>query len=201
MDFREVLAKRRMVRNYTDEPVEPQALDRIVNAGLRAPSAGFSQGQRFIVVTDAAQRAAIAVAAGEERYVAEGFDPWISQAPAHIVICVDRSAYLERYSETDKAGPNGRPSTEEDWVVPYWWVDGGASMMTILLAAVDEELAAGFLGAHAFDVIHQTLGIPEDILIVGVVTVGHPAQDRRSGSLARGWRDRDSVVFKDYWGR
>jgi nitroreductase len=190
-----------MVRNYTDEPVDADALARIVDAGVRSPSAGFSQGQRFIVVTNVAQRAAIAHAAGESEYVADGFDRWISKAPAHIVICADMNAYLRRYSLPDKAGEDGAPSTEEDWPVPYWWVDAGASMMAILLAAVDEGLAAGFLGSHNLEMIHQALDIPDDILIVGIVTIGHPASDRRSGSLTRGWNDRSDVVYRNYWNR
>ncbi len=189
-----------MVRSYTNEPVDADALARIVDAGLRAPSAGFSQGQRFVVVTDDAHRAAIAAAAGEEEYVADGFDPWISSAPAHIVICADKDAYLERYSEPDKAGEDGEPSTEDDWVVPYWWVDAGASLMAILLAAVDEGLGAGFLGSHNLDMIHETLDIPDSILIVGITTIGHPASDRRSSSLSRGWNDLSDVVFHNAWG-
>jgi nitroreductase len=188
-----------MVRNYTDEPVADGALARIVDAGVHSPSAGFSQGQRFVVVTNEAQRAAIAHAAHEPEYVAEGFDPWISKAPAHIVICVDKDAYLSRYSEEDKAGEDGPPSAEADWPVPYWWVDAGASMMAILLAAVDEGLAAGFLGSHNLEMIHEALGIPDDILIIGVVTIGHPATDRKSGSLTRGWNDRSTVVHHDHW--
>jgi nitroreductase len=188
-----------MVRNYTDEPVADGALARIVDAGVHSPSAGFSQGQRFVVVTNEAQRVAIARAAHEPEYVAEGFDPWISKAPAHIVICVDKDAYLSRYSEEDKAGEDGPPSAEADWPVPYWWVDAGASMMAILLAAVDEGLAAGFLGSHNLEMIHEALGIPDDILIIGVVTIGHPATDRKSGSLTRGWNDRSTVVHHDHW--
>jgi len=190
-----------MVRNYTDEPVDADALARVVDAGVRSPSAGFSQGQCFVVVTNEAQRMAIAVAASEPEYVAEGFDPWISKAPAHIVICADKNAYLKRYSEPDKTGDDGEPSTEADWPVPYWWVDAGASMMSILLAAVDEGLAAGFLGSHNLDMIHEALGIPDDILIVGIVTIGHPATDRRSGSLNRGWKDRSTVIHHDHWTR
>ncbi len=200
MEFRDVIKRRRMVRNYVDTPVDPDSIERIIDAGLRAPSAGFSQGQRLVIVTDHARRQAIAEAAGEDHYVAEGFDPWISTAPLHIVVCTDRTAYLERYSEPDKAGVDGPPSREEDWVVPYWWVDAGASMMALLLAAVDEGLAAGFLGAHAFDVIRDAIGIPSDVLIVGVVTIGHGADDRRSASLERGRRARESVVFFDHWG-
>jgi nitroreductase len=189
-----------MVRNYTTEPVDADAIARIVDAGVRAPSAGFSQGQRFVVVTAPQKRQSIARAAGEDQYVAEGFDRWISKAPVHIVVCADKSAYLSRYSEPDKTGPNGRPSQEDDWIVPYWWVDAGGSMMAILLAAVDEGLAAGFLGAHAFEGIQKVIHTPEEILIVGVVTVGHPAPDRRSGSVARGRMPRVDMVFENRWG-
>ncbi|MCL1599568.1 MAG: nitroreductase family protein, partial [Actinomycetia bacterium] len=84
MEFRDVLAKRRMVRNYSDTPIDADALDRIADAGLRGPSAGFSQGVRLIVVTNESPRHAVAEAAGEREYVAEGFDPWISSAPAQI---------------------------------------------------------------------------------------------------------------------
>lgn len=198
MEFRDVVRRRRMVRNYTDDPVCEEAVQRIVEAAVRAPSAGFSQGQRFVVVTDAVGRAAVAEAGGEGLYVADGFDPWISRAPVHIVVCVDKYAYLERYSEPDKTDDDGRPSRESDWEVPFWWVDAGASMMAILYAAVDEGLAAGFLGAQAFDGLHETLGIPTTVSIVGICTIGHPAADRRSGSLKRGWNAPDDVVK---WGR
>src|SRR5690606_1202389 len=135
MDFAEVLARRRMVRNYRDEPVDPAALTRVAEAALRAPSAGFSQGQAVIVVTDAEIRAQIAAAADEDEYVARGFDPWISRAPAHIVLCVSEEAYHRRYRMPDKLDAEGK---EIDWPIPYWWVDIGASLMAVLLAAVNE---------------------------------------------------------------
>jgi nitroreductase len=181
-----------MVRNYTDEPVDAQALERIIEAGIRAPSAGFSQGQRFIVITDSEMRASVAQAAGEHEYLEKGFDPWISRAPVHIIICADKNAYLDRYAEQDKSGT-------DDWTVPYWWVDAGASLMAILYAAVDEGLGAGFLGAHSTEGLRSALGIPGDILIAGIVTLGHGAPDLRSGSLARGRTARDEVIRWDRW--
>jgi len=201
MEFTEVVRLRRMVRNYTEDPVDPASIERIVDAAVRAPSAGYSQGQRFVVVTDPDLRMAVAAAGGEEAYVADGFDPWISRAPVHIVVCVDMQAYLDRYSEPDKAGSDGPRSAEVDWEVPFWWVDGGASMMAILYAAVDEGLAAGFLGAQAFDDLHAALGIPADISIVGICTIGHAAPDRRSGSLSRGRVARTHAVHRERWAK
>jgi len=195
MEFREVIARRRMVRNYTADPVDPAAVERIVDAGRRAPSAGFSQGQAFVVVTDRADRAAIAALAGEARYVEAGFGPWISRAPVHVVVCASEDAYRRRYREPDKS-PDGK---EVEWPVPYWWIDAGAALQNILLAAVDEGLAAGFLGCHAMSGLAALLHIPEEYSPIGVVTIGHPAPDRRSGSLDRGWRPIRDVIHRDRW--
>lgn len=195
MEFKDVVRRRRMVRNYTEEPVAPDALQRILDAALRSPSAGFSQGQAFVVVTDGTLRRRIADLADEPAYVADGFDPWISRAPVHVVVCVSEVIYRRRYREPDKS-PDG---AEHEWPIPYWWVDAGASMMLLLLAAVDEGLAAGFLGSHALDDLSATLGIPDDMQPIGIVTIGHPAPDRRSGSLARARRPRSDTVHYDRW--
>jgi nitroreductase len=196
MELREVLRKRRMVRNYGPEAVPPDVLDRIVDAGLRAPSAGNSQGFGFVIVTDPTTRQAIATVAEEEEYVASGFDPWISRAPAHIVITVSEEIYRDRYREPDKLGPDGG---EIEWPVPYWWIDAGAALMAVLLTAVDEGLAAGFLGVHSVPDLSAILGIPPHHTPIGVVTVGHPLPDRRSGSVARGRKPRQAVVHRERW--
>ena len=196
MEFAEVLARRRMVRNYTEDPVDRAALERIAAAALRAPSAGNSQAIGVVVVTDEPTRNAIAAIADEPAYVEAGFDPWISRAPGHIVIAVSEKVYRDRYSEPDKLGPDGR---EIDWPVPYWWVDAGAAMMAVLLAAVDEGLAAGFLGVHSVPDLSALLGIPDHFHPIGIVTVGHPAPDRPSGSLDRAKKTPADVVFSDRW--
>lgn len=195
MEFSEVIARRRMVRNYTDAPVSADALERIVAAGRKAPSAGFSQGQAFVVLTEPGTRQQVADLAGESHYVAMGLDPWISRAPVHIVVCVSEAAYHRRYQEADKLSDG----EEIDWPIPYWWVDAGASMQNLLLAAVDEGLAAGFLGTHAIAGLQELLAIPEEYTPIGIVTIGHPAPDRRSGSLARGWRKPSHVVHAERW--
>jgi nitroreductase len=196
VEFRDVVRHRRMVRNYTDDEVDRESIDRILAAALNAPSAGFTQGQSFVVVTDRATRAAIAELAGEPRYVASGFDPWISTAPVHIVVNVSEEAYHRRYRESDKVRDDG---TEIAWPVPYWWVDAGASLMLLLLGAVDEGLAAGFLGVHSIPGLQRLLDLPDDVLPIGVVTVGHPARDHRSASLQRGRRPLQDVIHRERW--
>ena len=197
MEFGEVLRRRRMVRNYADERVDNEVLIRIAEAGRKAPSAGFSQGMAFVIVTEPQIRQEIADLAGEANYVAQGFDPWISRAPAHMVLCVSEEAYHRRYQEADKVDEKGQ---EIDWPVPFWWVDAGAALMLVLLAAVNEGLSAGFLGVQSTPGLQALLAIPADYTAIGIVTVGFGADDRRSASLERGWRPVDSVIHWNRWG-
>ncbi len=197
MEFTEVVQRRRMVRNYTDEPIGSEVLDRILDTGIRIPSAGFSQGVFLVAVTDAGTRGEIARLCGEEEYVADGFDPWISGAPVHILICVSSEVYADRYAAADKGGPDSPLADADNWPVPYWWVDGGAAMQNLLLAAVDEGLAAGFLGCQRMPEIKTLLGIPDSVSPIGIVTIGHPAPDRKSGSLKRG--RRPDTIHRERW--
>jgi nitroreductase len=186
-----------MVRNYVDSPIPEDTLDRILRTARRAPSAGFSQGQSFVVVTDSRLRRRIAMVAGEADYVSKGFDPWISNAPALVVLCTSESVYRSRYREWDKLGPQG----ELDWPVPYWYLDAGSSLLLLLLAAIDEGLAAGFLGLkHAWvEELKALLSIPDHVQPLGIVTIGPPSPDRPSGSLARGWRPEAEVIHRERW--
>jgi nitroreductase len=196
MEFSEVLARRRMVRNYRDLPVDSATVERIALAALRAPSAGNSQAIGVVMVTDPEVRLRISELADEPGYVAAGFDPWISRAQAHIVISVSEKVYRDRYAEPDKVGTDGE---EQVWPIPYWWVDAGAAMMAVLMAAVNEGLAAGFLGVHSVPDLAGCLGFPDDHTPIGIVTIGHPAPDRRSGSLDRPKKPTDAVIHHNHW--
>jgi FMN reductase [NAD(P)H] len=126
-----------------------------------------------------------------------GFDPVISRAPAHIVVGAREEDYHERYRQPDKLRDDG---TEIDWPVPYWHVDAGAAMMLLMLAAVDEGLAAGVFGVLDWQPIWALLGIPDDVLPVAVVTVGKPARESRDrSSRKRSWKPIEEVVHWERW--
>ncbi|MGH2772861.1 MAG: nitroreductase family protein [Actinomycetota bacterium] len=197
MDFRQVVKKRRMVRNYDGAPVPREAIERIIGTARRAPSAGFSQGQVFVVVTDAGMRVRISEILSEPDYVARGFQPWFSRAPVHVVCCVDEEAYRSRYSEADKA----KAGSPDEWPVPYPFIDAGASLMLMLLAAVDEGLSAGF---HGFERDHRPhlrrlLAIPDEVTPFGLVTIGRAAGEQRPGSRSRGWKPQSQVIHWECW--
>ena len=197
MEFADVVRRRRMVRNFAPDPVDPDQIDRLLDLARRAPSAGFTQGQSFVVVTNPATRQAIADLCHEQAYVDAGYGPWISRAPVLVVPCTSEAAYHRRYQEGDKLGADG---AEIDWPVPYWFMDIGCAVMALLLAVVDAGLAAGFAGAHDLQAVRDLLRIPADVTPVGVIPLGHPAPDKRSTSLQRGRRARETVVHYDSWG-
>ncbi len=196
MDFVEVVRRRRMVRHFTSEPVAPEVVDRMLELARHAPSAGFTQGQSFVVVTRPELKARIAQCCGEQEYVAGGFDPFISEAPVLVIACTSEDAYHRRYQEPDKLLEDG---SEIVWPVPFWHMDAGCAVMVLLLAVVNEGLAAGFAGIHETDALRELLGIPPSVTPVGVIPIGHPAPDVRSGSLKRGRKPDAAYIHHERW--
>jgi FMN reductase [NAD(P)H] len=191
MDFEQVVMKRRAVRRFEEGGVDREVIDRIARLAQRVPSAGFSQGQRLVVVTEPDQRREVARIYGEDEYEPM-FGRWISECAAQFIPCVSEAIYHRRYQEPDKIDED---SGEIEWPIPYWWVDIGATMQNVMLAAVNEGLGCGFVGADAAGIaeLKTYLGIPEEFEPIGVMPVGRPIADVRSPSLKRGW-----VPFEDF---
>lgn len=196
MEFAEVVRKRRMVRHFTDEPVPPDVIERMLDLARHAPSAGFTQGQSFVVVTRPDLKMEIAKLCGEETYVERGFHPFVSGAPVLVIPCTSEVAYHRRYQEPDKINEDG---SEIVWPVPYWHMDIGCAVMILLLAAVDEGLAAGFAGTHDLNALRVLLSIPAEVTPVGVIPIGHRAPDVPSPSLKRGRKPQEEHVHYEQW--
>ncbi len=196
MEFSEAVRRRRAVRRFEEGAVDPAVIEGIARLAQRTPSAGFSQGQRLVVVTDPVLRRHVAAACGEEDD-ADEYDRWVSSCAAQFVPCVSEEVYHRRYREPDKVQDDG---TEIVWPIPYWWVDVGATMMVIMLAAVDAGLASGFTGFDDPAAVQAILGIPAEFVPIGVMPVGRPLPDVRSPSLRRGWLPFEEFARFDGWG-
>jgi nitroreductase len=198
MEFQDVVDRRRMVRNYSDEPVEPAAVERMLANALHAPSAGFSQGWGFLVLET---RADVIRFWESTTPAGEGEDDWsrgMRRAPVVIVALSCKRAYLDRYAEADK-GWTDRDETR--WPVPYWDIDTGMAALLILQTVVDEGLGACFFGIppECHDGFRAEFAVPADYTPIGAITVGHRAADVKSGSLKRGRRPLDDVVHRGSW--
>jgi nitroreductase len=186
-----------MVRNFRPNHVERKTIDKILGFALHAPSAGFSQGWAYIVVTNQSMKKKIGELQGEADFYAEKrFHKFVSEAPALIVVCTSEKMYHDRYREPDKLKEDG---TEIEWPTPYWYFDAGCACMLIFLSAVNEGLAAAFTGVFRLAEMKKLLGVPDHFHPVGVISIGYAAPDKRSPSLKRGRRTLEEVVHYEHW--
>ena len=164
-----------MVREFTSEPVSQASLDRILSNATRGPSAGFSQGQAFLVLS------------GEElkRFWAVAGDatlPSVMAAPLIIVPLSSKRVYLDRYAEPDKGWTD---RDEARWPVPFWHIDTGMAALLILQTAVDEGLGALYFGI----VPEQVAGFRREFgdLVEAARRTGAAADPLLRDRLARAW--------------
>ncbi len=177
--------------------MDPEVINRMLEHAVHAPSAGFSQGWAFLVLTELEDRGRFWDAVFPTDRASFGY-PGLFNASCIIVPLSHKQAYLDRYAEPDKGWPAG---DEDRWPVPYWDTDTAMASMLILLSAVDEGLGAlffGIFGEH-IDAFRTAFGVPADLSPIGAIAVGHRVPDAPSPSLKRGRRGLDDVVHRGRW--
>jgi len=198
MEFQAVVERRRMVRNYATDPVDPAVIDRILSNALHAPSAGFSQGWGFLLLDrpdDVDRFWTCTTTPGELP------DNWLvgmRRAPVIIVALSCKEVYLERYAEADKGWTD---RDESHWPVPYWDIDTGMAALLMLQTATDEGLGACFFGVPRdyWNGFRAEFGVPAAYTPIGALTIGRRLPDRKSPSLKRGRKPVDDVVHRSHW--
>jgi nitroreductase len=175
VDFNEVIKRRRMVRDFTSEPLAPGTAERLLRAANRAPSAGFSQGYSFLVLEGAEQAAPLwrLIGAGTTDETDVAMLAGMSRAPLVLIPLACKDVYLDRYAQQDKGWTDRE---EARWPVPYWYIDTGFTALLALLAAVDEGLGAVFFGISPedMDAFRAEFGVPAQWTPIGAIAVGHP---------------------------
>jgi nitroreductase len=182
MEFQHVVNSRRMIRSYdTSRPVPSEIVDRIVHNGLRAPSAGFSQGTGFLVLDSPSDvsrfRHAVTPDTDAENWFAAQVD-----APLVIVPLSNKDVYLDRYAMPDKGFTD---RSDAWWSAPYWDIDAGFSSLLMLLTAVDEGLGACFFGMpiDRIAAFRDAFEVPDEFTPIGAVSIGYsdePPRDLRA---------------------
>jgi nitroreductase len=207
MEFSEVIRRRKMVRAFTGEPLAAGAAERLLRAGCRAPSAGFSQGYSFLVLEGEEQAAPLweifyedAPHAGAREAAERAEIAALSRAPLVIVPLASKDVYLDRYAEPDKGWTD---RDESRWPVPYWYIDTGFAALLILLAVVDEELGAVFFGIppSIMTAFRTRFGVPEQWTPIGAIAVGYPdpGADPVSSARTRDRKSLDEMVHHGRW--
>jgi len=201
MEFRDLVRRRRMVRQFQPSPIARDVLFRVLEVARHAPSAGFSQGFDFVVLDEPSQVAWFYEVTDHPDFPYEPAER-DSPPPCLVLAISNQPAYLERYSRPDKA--RFGLQTPDTWPVPYWDVDTGMAVMLVLLAAVEEKLGAVFFGLFWGEKeLLRELGVPEGCRPIGVIALGYPAADSTfdpSPFTARR-RSLESMVHFGHWER
>ena len=201
MEFADVLRQRKMVRHYLDQPIDTDVVERVIGAGLRARSAGFSQGYALLVLQDPADRAKFWQVTETEEETAS----WppetragVMRAPVIVVAMSCKRAYLDRYAREDKGWAD---RDESRWPVPFWHIDTGMVALLMLLQAVEEGLGALFIGMQpeVIPAFRSAYDVPTDHDVVGVVCFGHPDPEAPKRDLRSRRRATDDVVHHGTW--
>jgi len=187
-----------MTRRFAPAPLADGLLDELLDLARRAPSAGFSQGVHFLVLTGDSLARCWDITGAGEWFAAK--QPGVLLAPAIVLPLADPAAYTARYSEGDKAGHGLEDAA--NWEVPFWLTDAAMAAQNLLLLAEERGLGALYFGIfrNARQLLDE-LGVPGHVLQVGAVALGaRAADDAPSGSpTARPRRPATDVVHHDRW--
>jgi nitroreductase len=196
-----------MTRAFSTRPVDSALISQIVDLASRAPSAGKTQGWHALIIssTDTAKFWDDTLAV-EKR---ESFR-WkqLLDAPVIALVFADPAAYVERYSEHDKAH-TGLGASTEAWPTPYWTVDASFAAMTMLLAAEDAGLGALFFGVfHGEQHLRTRLCVPDAMELIGAIAIGWPDErvvenetlkTEKGLSASRARRSAEQIIHLNAW--
>ena len=187
-----------MTRNFLPRPIPEGDLVDLLDLARRAPSAGFSQGVHFLLLTGDELARFWVTSGGAEWY---GAGPHrMLDAPALVIPLADPTAYTKRYSEADKI-EHGLDKADQ-WVVPFWITDAAMAVQNLLLLAEERGLGALYFGFGGnVEAALAEVGVPAHVLQVGGVLLGYRAPDDvPSGSaVTRPRRAVGDVVHRGHW--
>jgi coenzyme F420-0:L-glutamate ligase/coenzyme F420-1:gamma-L-glutamate ligase len=199
VDLHEFIRTRQSIRRFTQDPVDPGALDRILETAMHAPSAHNRQPWRFAVITTRGEKSRLAEAMavefaidltadgipdGEREAAVERSRMRIASAPVVIVLCMDLTD-MDRYQDA-------RRNLAERTMAVQSVANAGT---TLLLAAHAEELGGVWICGPLFaqQAVTNALDLPaswepQALLLIGMAASIPPRRSRRSL--------RDVAVFK-----
>jgi nitroreductase len=202
MDVSSAIMKRVSIRRFKPAPVEKVKIEKVLEAGRRAPSWGNTQPWRFIVVQDKAKREELARACGGQ--------PTIGAAPVVIVCCATIDDFTRKgHGDALKSLIPVGAMTEElmnivlqsDVFAPYlrgeafMAVKAGEQLMIAVaymtLEAVNQGLGTCWVGAITPKEVHKVMNLPDNIFVHSLLPLGYPDED--PGPRPR--KDISKIVF------
>lgn len=172
MDTWKAINTVRVVRQFTDQPLEPDHLERILNAGRRAASSKNEQTWAFVVVTD---RELLGQLTAVGRYADH-----LAGAAAAIALVTP-----------EESGPHVRTT--------MW--DMGRAAQNMVLVAWELGIGSAPATAHDHTVAGRLLGLPDDRRCDFLLSFGYPADPSTltAPNRAGGRKDLEDIVHRGRW--
>jgi nitroreductase len=167
MDFSKLMEKRCSVREFEEKKVDVNALRRIIEAAMRAPSAGNLQSYTIHIVRGAEARQGLAIASDQE---------FLSQSPVVLVFCADMNRAESKYGERGSG--------------LYAIQDATIACASAQLAAADEGLGSVWVGGFEPLEVARLVGAQAYEIPVAMLPIGHPAEKPQK----RGRRPVEEIV-------
>ena len=149
------ILKRTSIRSYENKPVEKEKIEKLLRAGMAAPTAMNKQPWHFVVITDKGQL--------QKLSEANPYAAMAAKAPLAIVVCGDMNKAAEG---------NARE---------FWIQDCSAATENILLAATGMGLGAVWTGTYPSKErcadVAKVLGLPESLIPLNTIVIGYPDAD------------------------
>lgn len=171
METWDAIRARRNVRQYSDRPIAPENLDRILEAGRRSPSSMNEQRWDFVLVTDRGQLQALSK---------------VWRAATHVATSAATIAVIA----PDADDPRTRESIEYDL---------GQATMSMMLAAADVGIGSGHASVADQDLAREILGFPTDRRCAVLIALGYPADRPLAPLREPARRPLDLVVHPGRW--
>ncbi len=194
----DLVASRRMRRVYANVPVDNAWLDVTLDLAANVPSAGNAQGLDWLVLTDPDDVDRYwSITLGERR--ATFSYPGLLEAPVLVIAIVDPGAYVARYSESDKA-KSGLGERQDAWPIPYWFVDAGMAIQTLLLAVEEANMSACLFGLFDHEqAVLECFGVPTNHRAAGTIAIGHRAPGVEPPGRSANRPRRSDVIHRARW--
>jgi nitroreductase len=162
-DFLRIIRSRRSCRKYSNQPIEKEKLERIIEAGRMAPSACNAQPWKFIIVDDSILLQALAEAASAKLL---GMNWFVNQAPIQIVVVRERPNITSRVGGSIK---------NKD----YSLIDIGIASENICLQAEGDGLGSCILGWFDEERVKKILKIPKSKRVELIITIGYSLAEKK----------------------
>lgn len=154
MDLFKAIYGRSSIRSFKDESIPEEALMKILECAIQAPSAGNLQPWEFVIVKSGETKRKLADAAYGQDF--------ISEAPVVVVVCANKRISSSRYGDRGET--------------LYCIQDTAAATYGLMLAAYTLGYGTCWVGAFNEKRVSQVLNLPEYVRPVAIVPIGVPAE-------------------------